>query len=244
MFKQAKTFLSKYSHAWTMLYFVFYLLGFFYVENKKNVSYHIVHSSLDKYIPFCEYFIIPYFLWFSYIAIVFLYLFFKDKKSFYEYTGFLYIGMTLFIVVSIIYPNGHLLRPTSFERDNIFVKMVQFLHRIDTPTNVLPSIHVYNSIAAHLAVVHTPKLQKQKWIVRLSRILSVSIILSTVFLKQHSCVDVILGILLAICVNQLIYHSNILIKAHHFIGKLIRSDRDFSTTLTRNVHRTTEDTEI
>lgn len=244
MFYQLKRFVSKYSHAWIMVYFVFYLLGFSYVENRKNISYHIVHSPFDNYIPFCEYFIIPYFLWFIYIAAVLLYLLFRDKKNYYQYSAFLYIGMTLFIIVSIIYPNGHLLRPSTFERENIFTEMVRFLYQIDTPTNILPSIHVYNSIAAHIAVLHTEKLQKQKWIVRLSRILCVSIILSTVFLKQHSCVDVTLGILLAICVNHLIYHSNLLIKSHYLICKLIGSDRDFSSSLTRNVHRTTEDTEI
>jgi len=36
----------------------------------------------------------------------------------------------------------------------------------------------------------------------------VSIILATVFLKQHSTLDVIAGILLGILMNQLVYHTD------------------------------------
>ncbi len=43
------------------LYTVFYLLCFTYLENR-HVRYHIIDSSLDDKIPFCEYFIIPYFV--------------------------------------------------------------------------------------------------------------------------------------------------------------------------------------
>jgi membrane-associated phospholipid phosphatase len=36
----------------------------------------------------------------------------------------------------------------------------------------------------------------------------VSIILSTVFLKQHSCLDVVAGILLGLLMDQLVYHTD------------------------------------
>ena len=98
---------------------------------------------------FCEIFIIPYFLWFFYIAAAVLYFaFFNNSRA--EYIRLLLnlgIGMTAFLLVSYIYPNGLTLRPVEFPRDNIFTDMVRLLYRIDTPTNVLPSIHVYNSVA-------------------------------------------------------------------------------------------------
>ena len=152
--------------------------------------------------------------------------------------------MTLFLIVSTFYPNGHLLRPTEFERDNIFIRMVCFLYMADTSTNILPSIHVFNSIAAHMAVLHLTESRYKKWTVRCSQILCVSIILSTMFLKQHSCVDVILGIALGACMNQLVYESDSLVKAHHFIGKLVGNHRDLSPAFTRKVHRTAKDAEI
>lgn len=138
MLKKYKTFLNDYPHAWTILYFAVYITWFVWLESRASQPYHVIHFPLDDYIPFCEYFVIPYFLWFAYIAAVFLWLFFKDRKNFYKYILFLYTGMTLFLVVSTFYPNGHLLRPVEFERDNIFIRMVCFLYWADTSTNIPP----------------------------------------------------------------------------------------------------------
>lgn len=239
-----KAFLRKYPHVWTVSYFAFYLIWFFWLEGRANQPYHVVHFPLDDYIPFCEYFIIPYFLWFVYIAAVFLWLFFRDRENFFRYIAFLYTGMTLFLLISTFYPNGHLLRPLEFDRDNIFIQMVCFLYWADTSTNILPSIHVFNSIAAHMAIMHTPELRNKKWTVRCSRILYVSIILSTMFLKQHSCIDVMFGILFGIGMNHLVYHTDLLIKAHDLIGKLVRENRDFSPTFARKIHSPAKDAEI
>jgi membrane-associated phospholipid phosphatase len=244
MLAKIKGFLKKNPHAWTVLYFVVYLIWFVWLESRANQPYHVIHFPLDDYIPFCEYFIIPYFLWFAYIAVVFAWLFFKDRKQFFHYIAFLYTGMTLFLIISTVYPNGHLLRPAQFSRNNVFIKMVCFLYWADTSTNILPSIHVFNSIAAHMAIMHTPGLRAKKWTVRCSRILYVSIILSTMFLKQHSCVDVLMGILLGILMNHVVYHTDLLVKAHHFICQFVRKDRDLSPTLSGEVHSTAEDAEV
>lgn len=244
MQQRLRTFLSDYPHIWTALYFPFYLACFIFLERMEARPYHVIHFPLDQLIPFCEYFIIPYFLWFLYIAAVFIWLFFRDRENFYKYIVFLYTGMTIFLIASAVYPNGHLLRPAEFDRDNIFIRMVCFLYQADTSTNILPSIHVFNSIAAHMAVVHTPGLAKNKWTVRGSRLLAVSIILSTVFLKQHSCVDVISGILLGKFMNDLVYQSSLLVKAHYFIGKLVGKDRDLSPAFSGKIHGSAKDAEI
>lgn len=242
--KRYKAFLKDYPHAWTILYFAVYITWFIWLENRESLPYHVIHFPLDDLIPFCEYFVIPYFLWFAYIAAVFIWLFFKDRESFYKYIVFLYTGMTLFLVVSTFYPNGHLLRPAEFERDNIFIRMVCFLYWADTSTNILPSIHVFNSIAAHLAVVHLEDFRYKKWTVRCSQLLCISIILSTMFLKQHSCVDVILGIALAAAMNQFVYESGFLVKAHDLIRKPVREHGDLSPAFSRKIHGPAKDAEI
>ncbi len=242
--KKYKAFLKEYPHAWTILYFAVYITWFIWLESRASLPYHVIHFPLDDYIPFCEYFVVPYFLWFVYIAAVFVWLFFKDQKNFYRYIVFLYTGMTLFLVVSTFYPNGHLLRPAGFERDNIFIRMVCFLYWADTSTNILPSIHVFNSIAAHMAVIHLPDFRYKKWTVRCSYVLCISIILSTMFLKQHSCVDVILGIALAAAMNQFVYESGFLIKAHDLVGKLVSEHRNPSPSFSRKIHGPAKDAEI
>ena len=135
-------FLKKYRHTWIIpVYGILYMLAFRYVE-QRNVQPNIIHVKLDDYIPFCEYFIIPYLLWFFYIAATVIYFSFinKDKKEYWQLICTLGIGMTLFILISLIYPNGQNLRP-QLSGDSIFIRLVQSLYLVDTPTN-LSLIHI------------------------------------------------------------------------------------------------------
>ena len=192
------------------LYTVFYLLCFSYLENR-HVRYHIIDSSLDDKIPFCEYFIIPYLLWFLYIAVtVGYFLFFNENTTeFWSLILNLAIGMTLFLIVSYVYPNGLNIRPAEFTNDSVFTRMVQFLYRTDTPTNVLPSIHVYNSVAAFSAIHTCKNLQKHKGIRTGSFILTTLIILSTMFIKQHSVFDVLTAFIMAAVMYIVVYGMDI-----------------------------------
>lgn len=199
-----------------VLYSIIYMLCFTYLEHLP-VKYHIINSSLDSMIPFCEYFIVPYFLWFIYIAgAVLFFMFFNENE--YEYRTLIInlgIGMTLFLLVSYIYPNGLSLRPQDFPRDNIFTDMVRILYRIDTPTNVLPSIHVYNSVAVCCSIGSCRKLQKHRFCRGFFFVLTFLIVLSTMFLKQHSILDVTLGITLSLTTYTILNHmyANIKVKA-------------------------------
>lgn len=190
-----------------LAYLLFYLLIFSYVEQRNGVFVHMISCWVDKLIPFSEVFIIPYLLWFFYIAAAIIYFGFstKGKTEYYQLLTTLGIGMTLFLIISLLYPNGHVLRPTAFIRDNIFVDMVKALHQVDTSTNVLPSIHVFNSVAVAYAIAHHPVLEKKLWIVRSSNILAFLIVCSTVFLKQHSFIDVVAALALNFVCYRFIY---------------------------------------
>ena len=113
--------------------------------------------------------------------------------------------MTFFLFLCTVFPNGLNLRPTSFVRDNIFVDLVRYIYRTDTPTNVLPSIHVFNSIGVCIAIWHSSALKKHRWIQYGSYVLALLIILSTVFLKQHSVTDVIAAFVLACVIYPFVY---------------------------------------
>ena len=113
-----------------------------------------------------------------------------------------------FLFISLVYPNGLNLRPAEFPRDNFFTGWVGSLYRTDTPTNVFPSIHVYNSVVACIAVRRCESLRKRRGIQISSFVLSVLIILSTVFLKQHSVSDVISAFVLNFVVYAVIYRPD------------------------------------
>lgn len=201
-----KSFIIKYRHAAMLLYAFLYIPWFAYLETSvgHNPTY-IIHMKIDDWIPFNEYFIIPYMLWFGFVAIALLYFFFRNTTDFYRLTSYLFIGMTVFLIVSTLFPNGQQLRPTEFVRDNIFVDLVRNLYKIDTPTNIFPSIHAYNSICVLVAVLRSEDLKNRTWIKAITILLSISIVLSTVFLKQHSMLDVIGAIILSIAIYPLIY---------------------------------------
>lgn len=200
-----KKLLKKYKHAWVGLYAFIYIPWFLYLEKNVVSDYNIIHTTLDEKIPFIEFFIVPYMLWFAFIAVTIAYFFFTDKTGFYRLAGFLITGMTVFLIISTLYPNGQILRPTVFARDNIFVDMVKQLYHTDTPTNVFPSIHVYNTIGACTAITHSEKLRKLPWVQYSSLLLGTLIILSTMFLKQHSVVDVIGAVFLSVVVYYFAY---------------------------------------
>lgn len=202
------TFFQKYKHGLLLLYFLIYFPWFRWLEQSVTNRFHIIHMTIDDFIPFIEYFIVPYLLWFAYVAAAFVYFLFKNKEEFYRLCIFLYVGMTVFLIISTVYPNGHYLRPTEFERDNIFVDMVRLLYQSDTPTNLFPSIHVYNSIGVNIAVWHCEDFKQKKWLRIGSFILMTSIILSTMFLKQHSVFDVITGIVFAVFMYTLVYSKS------------------------------------
>lgn len=202
-----KKFLMKYKHAWVFLYILVYMPWFLYLEKHINIhsKYHVIHSALDDKIPFIEYFIVPYLLWFVFITAVFLYFFFTDVDGFYRLAKVSFIGMTIFLIISTLFPNGVALRPEVFPRDNIFTDMVKLLYRSDTPTNVFPSLHVFNTLAACIAIRKSETLRKHKAVSAAAFVLAGLIILATVFLKQHSVIDVIGAVLMAYTLYQFVY---------------------------------------
>ncbi len=196
---------TKYNHAWIFLYAFIYIPWFFLIENANISNYHIVYSPIDDLIPFCEYFVIPYYIWFPYMLVVFLYIFFTSKEEFYKVALLIISGMTIFLIFSSLYPNAHELRPDSFEHNNIFTSLVAFTYTIDTPTNILPSIHVYNSIGCHIGIMKSERLRNNHLIRWISGIIATLIVLSTVFIKQHSIIDGILATILISIMYYLIY---------------------------------------
>ncbi|MCI5953144.1 MAG: phosphatase PAP2 family protein [Lachnospiraceae bacterium] len=209
--KKMKCFYEKYRHGIPLIiYMTIYLTWFAWLEKTNVKNYQVIHVALDDYIPFCELFVVPYLLWFLYVAAVVVYLFFKNKQDYYKLCVFLFTGMTVFLIVSTLWPNGHHLRPAVLPRDNIFTRLVALLWKTDTPTNLWPSIHVFNSMGAHFAVMHNRELTSAKWgrkIKIASGILSVSIILSTIFIKQHSLFDVATGILMGSLLYLVVYRK-------------------------------------
>lgn len=214
-----KAFIKKYRHAWLILaYFPFYFLWFTLLEQYVTKNYFIIQSPLDACIPFNEVFIVPYLLWFPFIAVSILYFILRDKSEYYRLCGVLITGMTVFLFVSTIFPNGVALRPilSTLNRDNVFLDLVAALHQADTSTNVCPSIHVYNSLSVCIAFLTSSHLKGKHMVKTGILLLTILICMSTVFLKQHSVIDVFWSFVLII-VTVPVFYAKLLFKKEHRI---------------------------
>ncbi len=186
-----------------------YMIWFIYIEHHTFAHYSIIHTKIDDLIPFNEIFVIPYYTWFVYVSLGLLFFMFSfDVDDYYRNFFFLATGMTIFLVVSTLFPNMHYLRPAVFPRDNIFTSLVQVIYSHDTPTNLWPSIHVYNSIGTMIAVHRSKRFNNVGKII--SDFIGISIIVSTLFIKQHSVYDVITAFIMATIFYIVFYQTSIL----------------------------------
>ena len=199
-----------------ILYLIGYLLWFKLLEDIPRARYHDLASFIDRMIPFAEIFIIPYISWFALQAAWVSFLFFYDRDAYDKLVTILLFGMTVFLGVSTVYPTALTLRPWHVARDNVFVDMVRWLWSIDTSTNVWPSIHVYNTTAL-IFTLFTTKDRRVIQNVRVPMFIwCVLIILSTMFLKQHSVGDVLSGLALAGIGYSLVYIKGLVVTFRSF----------------------------
>lgn len=206
-FKSAKQLIKKYKHGIILSYFFIYMAWFTYLERTVTTVFTPVHSKLDDYIPFNELFIIPYCLWFIYIFVTIAYFFLTSKTDYYKCCAYLFIGMTICLFIYTVWPNGHYLRVNLDElgRSNIFIDALSKIYSLDTATNVFPSIHVFNSIGAMIAINESERLHSIKWLQWFTFVLTVMICLSTVYLKQHSVMDILGALILNIIMYVVVY---------------------------------------
>lgn len=184
---------KRYQHALYLLFIPLYLIIFFLEEKYISSDYFVSYMRMDDYIPFCEWFVIPYLLWYPLMLGAGVYLFFKDVEGFKNYLIYIGCGFLLIVLFYAVLPNGQNLRPSTFGNSNILTDVVKLLYNRDTNTNVLPSLHVVGTMGAMFALLKCKKLQI-RWFQIFIVVLSISISMSTVYIKQHSILDVFTGV--------------------------------------------------
>ncbi len=188
----------------TPLYFYIFTL----LEEAHFGSYYVVSSRLDDFIPFCPWFIFFYDFWFAYCVWgVAIFAGRKDDTDYRRICLNLGIGMALFLLVSYMFPNVLGIRHVVHDPQNIAEQLVMLIQKADTPKNVLPSIHVFNSIAIADAVCHSRAYANRRRVKITVWTLSLLIVASTVFLKQHSVIDVALAFMLQLAIYPFLYGS-------------------------------------
>lgn len=203
--EKLKWFFHTYKHAWLFLYGIVYMVWFRLLEKRNDAAIYVVHTSLDDMIPFNEWFVIPYLMWFFYIAWILIYTCLTSRSDFFKVFAAMFGGMTICLVIYTVWPNGQDLRPVVMPRHNILTAIVAWIYSIDSPTNVCPSIHVFNSVIAFMAVMKNEHFKYPVKVRTISLVLTVLICLSTMFMKQHSTFDVGCGLLLSFIMYLMVY---------------------------------------
>lgn len=196
---------AKFRHLFWILFWPLYFI-FFILTEKFIVPVYDIHCFLDTIIPFCEFFAIPYFLWYALLAFVSLYELFFDIDAFKKLYMFFSISVAITFLIYLIFPNMQNLRPQEFARDNIFVDAMKNIYEIDTNTNVCPSIHVVFSLGMLFSLWNSKHFKTPLWRTVFTAI-TILICMSTVFLKQHSVIDIAVGALLSFALLPFIFRK-------------------------------------
>ena len=179
---------------------------FFLLEGLKPEPVFWAYWPLDDAIPFISQFIIPYVLWYFYTFGPLFWYYFHDDVLFARLSAFLSAGMFFSCLVYSVFPNGQQLRPESVGGD-IFSQMCAALYAIDTPTNSFPSLHIIFSIGVHTVIMRDKRAGRAVKLGSLA--LCVLICLSTMFVKQHSVVCVLGGVVVAAALYPIVYRREI-----------------------------------
>lgn len=180
-------------HASFMLLYV--VVGLLYsIFDSPNGKIHHLSTIYDNEIPFIKAFIIPYNIWYVFIVFGLVFLLFKNKRMYYKTVIALSIGVSVCYLIYSFYQST-VPRPELVGND-FLTRLVRATYSNDAPYNCFPSIHVYTTSIIMININLSSDLGKISKI--LMSILGVTIILSTLFVKQHVILDGAAGVFLAI----------------------------------------------
>ena len=199
-----KRFFSAHSFLF-LLYFPLFFVLFELSESGRFIkNYHTIEIIFDRYIPFCSVFVVPYIAWFVFVGGMAAYTYFFEKREFLRYMSFVAITYSVGLITFFAFPSIQHLRPTVFTNPGFFDRLVIGIYASDTNTGVFPSLHVVGQFAVLFASWHCKRLQTAAWRVFFT-VSSVLVCASTVFIKQHSLLDVLAGLCLCLIVYPFIY---------------------------------------
>ncbi|UVI32889.1 phosphatase PAP2 family protein [Paenibacillus spongiae] len=166
---------------------------FYMVLNHGETTVRSLMTGLDEWIPFIPAFIIPYIIWYPFIFGMLIYFSMKDRNVYYRTLLTLCLGLITCYIIYFFYQTT-VERPLVTE-DGLLHKLVMLIYQTDQPYNCFPSIHVLTS---YLMLKGMSDCAFGSRVFRFGVIVtSWSIIVSTLFVKQHVWLDIAGGIVVA-----------------------------------------------
>lgn len=164
----------------------------YFLLNHAGDRVYNLATALDQLIPFVKYFVLPYMAWYPFVIITLLWLM-KLQPRLYATTLISCLLGLIICYIFFIFAQTTTPRPSISDQD-IFSQMVLLVYRADKPYNSFPSIHVLICFVLYQACT---KLNTQAPIfIIYVRVSAMLIIISTLFIKQHTILDVAGGLIL------------------------------------------------
>lgn len=165
---------------------LFLIVKSIYLPLNKRKSKYYWKLKIDDSIPFIPVFIIPYISYFGYIVFT-IFALWNTRFIFEFFTAYI----ITYVIAGIFWyfvPNG-VRRPTITGKD-IFSRLTSYVYGHDEDTNGFPSAHVFATlICSYYLFLPFPAA------LPLILFMAISIIASTVLVKQHYAIDILGGIL-------------------------------------------------
>ncbi|MBM7653418.1 phosphatase PAP2 family protein [Neobacillus cucumis] len=169
--------------------------------NTPTRGVHTLITSLDKAIPVVKWFVIPYVAWVGYLTITLIYLCFKDSTLAFKTILVFDLGLLACFIIYYFYQTVGPVRPEITGND-LISQLLKYIYQIDQPYNCFPSIHVMSSYLMIRSIRNCS--WRNGWIKWGIRGFSTSIILATLFIKQHVLMDVFAAIILVECLFKMV----------------------------------------
>lgn len=202
-FKKLYSTYNKKPFRFLFVVYIIYLVSFFLIDKWPNRDYYIIHSKIDDIIPLYKPAILIYCSWFLMLVLPFIFL--LKKKAYNDLWNIavpMFSAMFISLIIYIFWPTALEIRPEYLSGNDVFTYLLKQIEAIDAPNNVCPSIHVSTSMIIDYQFSKSINMQDDsKRLSRIGfRILNISICISTMLVKQHSIIDVLAGIIMAIVI--------------------------------------------
>jgi membrane-associated phospholipid phosphatase len=169
------------------------LLNILYgVLNNGDRGVYSLMTDIDRGIPFLKIFIIPYVAWYLFLSGTLVYFCLKNRETYYKTLISLDLGLLICYGVYFFYQTT-VPRPLLVGEDTL-TRMVSWVYATDQPFNCFPSIHSLASYLMFKGIRHSSIRNKRNQLIISS--IAFTIILSTLFVKQHAVLDAIVAIFL------------------------------------------------
>lgn len=190
-------------HCWWSLALIPIFICYFVPEHLIVDSYHPTQIAFDNLIPLLPGFVYCYLLWFPLLVFGGFWMLFFDGEVLRRYMIFLMCAYFICAAIYLAYPNGQDLRPKDLVVHDLSTAILAFIYRVDTNTNVLPSLHVIGSMGAAFGLCSSGRNRSAAAKAAIV-ILAVLVSISTVFVKQHGTLDVLAGLVVGLALSPII----------------------------------------